>query len=80
VGAYQILPIIRLQNILLGLSYYLASKKSLELLSKASMAQSKSSVDTFVTKASNALTRARLNSGSNEDPIQLSDSSDEEVS
>ena len=47
---------------------------------KAYMTQSKSSVDTFVAKASNAFTMERLNSGSNDDPIQLSVSSDEEVS
>ena len=44
------------------------------------MSQSKSSVGALVANASNAFPRARLLSGSKDDPIQLFDSSDEEVS
>ena len=44
------------------------------------MEQSKSSVGALVAHAANPLTRERLHSGSHADPIQLSDSSDDDVS
>ncbi len=44
------------------------------------MAQSKSSFGVLVANASNAIAMARHLRGSKDDPIQLSDSSDDEVS